>query len=121
MTPGRPGPPPPADRGSGSVLALTLAAIAVVLTTVVVGVAGAWAARQRAGVVADAAALAAADVAVGRAPGNPCESAGEVARANGGTVRACVVEGLVATVTAVVPYAGWEAASSARAGPPGTP
>jgi secretion/DNA translocation related TadE-like protein len=103
------------------VLALTLAAVTVVMTAATVGVAGAWAARHRADVAADTAALAAADVAVGRMAGDPCEAARAVAQQNGGVLRECAVAGVVVTVTAAVPYAGWQAASSARAGPPGTP
>jgi secretion/DNA translocation related TadE-like protein len=84
-------------------------------------VSGAWAARQRAGIAADAAALAAADVAVGLIDGEPCSRAELVARANGAALADCAIAGPVAWVTAVVPYAGWQAEVRARAGPPGTP
>ncbi|CAM5501672.1 Secretion/DNA translocation related TadE-like protein OS=Leifsonia shinshuensis OX=150026 GN=HNR13_003456 PE=4 SV=1 [Leifsonia shinshuensis] len=108
------------DRGAGSVLALAAVAVTVTLTAAVVGVSGAWGARQRAAVAADAAALAAADIAVGRRGGDPCSQAEAVARADGAVIRACVIAGVIVTVEAAVPYHGWEASASARAGPPGS-
>ncbi|WP_082518907.1 Rv3654c family TadE-like protein [Leifsonia sp. Leaf336] len=110
-----------AELGSGTVLALMTVAVVAVVTTAVMLVSGAWAARHRAGIAADAAALAAADVAVGRAPGESCARAQFLARANGASLVDCAVEGVVARVTAGVPYAGWQAEVPARAGPPGTP
>jgi len=109
------------ERGSGTVLALVTVAVLAAVTTAVVLVCGAWAARQRAGIAADAAALAGADVAVGRAVGDPCTQARLVAHANGAALAGCAVAGVVVSVTAVVPYAGWRAEAPARAGPPGTP
>jgi secretion/DNA translocation related TadE-like protein len=109
------------ERGSGTVLALMTIAVVAVVTTTVMLVSGAWAARQRAGIAADAAALAAADVAVGLIDGEPCSRAELVARANGAALADCAIAGPVAWVTAVVPYAGWQAEVRARAGPPGTP
>lgn len=110
-----------AERGSGTVLALAILAVVAAVTAAVVLVCGAWAARQRAAVAADAAALAGAEVAVGRSVGEPCAQARLVARANGATLADCVVAGVAVQVTAVVPYAGWQSAVPARAGPPGTP
>ncbi len=109
------------ERGSGTVLALATVAVLAAVTAAVVLVCGAWAARQRAGIAADAAALAGADVAVGRAVGDPCTQARLVAHANGAALAGCAVAGVVVSVTAVVPYAGWRAEAPARAGPPGTP
>jgi secretion/DNA translocation related TadE-like protein len=109
------------ERGSGSVLALTMVAVIAAVTAAAVFVCGAWAARQRAAVAVDAAALAGADVAVGRVAGEPCAQAHEVAQANGAALVECSVTGVVVRLTAVVPYAGWRAQASARAGPPGTP
>jgi secretion/DNA translocation related TadE-like protein len=111
----------PRERGAGSVLALAAVAVTVTLTTAAIGVAGAWGARQRAGVAADAGALAAADVAVGRASGEPCDRAAQVAGANGASVRACAVDGVIVTIDVSVSYHGWEVRASARAGPPGSP
>ncbi|MBO1737487.1 Rv3654c family TadE-like protein [Leifsonia sp. TF02-11] len=118
---GRPHSPRAVERGSGTVLALATVAVLAAVTAAVVLVCGAWVARQRAGIAADAAALAGADVAVGRAAGDPCTQARLVARANGAPLAECAVAGVVVTVTAVVPYAGWRAEAPARAGPPGTP
>lgn len=109
------------ERGSGTVLALATVAVLAAVTAAVVLVCGAWVARQRAGLAADAAALAGADAAVGRAAGDPCTQARLVARANGAALAECAVAGVVVTVTAVVPYAGWRAEAPARAGPPGAP
>jgi secretion/DNA translocation related TadE-like protein len=111
----------PREHGAGSVLALAAVAVTVTLTTAAVAVAGAWGARQLAGVAADAAALAAADVAVGRASGDPCDRAAEVAAANGASVTGCAVKGVIVTIDVSVPYHGWQTHASARAGPPGSP
>lgn len=54
--------------------------------------------RNRLAGAADAAALAAADVAVGREPGMPCAAADRVALANDTRVTACVVDGVIVTV-----------------------
>ncbi|MEY9951265.1 Rv3654c family TadE-like protein [Leifsonia sp. EB34] len=108
------------ERGAGSVLALVVVAVTVALTAAAIGVTGAWGARQKAAVAADATALAAADAAVGRMGGEPCGRAEAVAHANGAAVAGCVVSGVVVTVEVVVPYLGWKAAAGARAGPPGS-
>lgn len=108
------------ERGAGTVLALAVVAVTVTLTTAAIGVAGAWGARQKAAVAADATALAAADVAAGRTSGEPCAQADVVARANGASVTGCVVAAVVVTVEVSVPYLAWEASAAARAGPPGS-
>lgn len=108
------------ERGAGTVLALAVVAVTVSLTTAAIGVVGAWGARQKAAVAADATALAAADVAAGRASGEPCAEADVVARANGASVTGCVVAAVVVSVEVSVPYLGWEASAAARAGPPGS-
>lgn len=108
------------ERGAGSVLALAVVAVTVTVTLAAVGVAGAWGASRKAAVAADAAALAAADAAVGRTDADPCGLAETVARANGATLTDCVLAGVLVTVDVAVPYHGWEASASARAGPPGS-
>lgn len=108
------------ERGSGTVLAIAAIAVILAVTAAAVLVCGAWWARQRAAHAADAAALAGADVMVGRAPGEPCAQAERVVRANGAALGDCTVAGVVVQVTAVVPYAGSQARALARAGPPGT-
>ncbi|WP_081689951.1 Rv3654c family TadE-like protein [Leifsonia xyli] len=109
------------DRGAGTVLAVLIVAVVVVVGLLVMAVCGALAAQRRAGVAADLAALAAADIAIGRLPGEPCEVARNIARANGAVVSACAVTEAVAVVTVQVGYAGLVASASARAGPAGTP
>lgn len=108
------------ERGAGTVLALAVVAVTVTLTTAAIGVTGAWGARQKAAVAADATALAAADVAAGRTSGEPCARADVVARANGASVTGCVVAAVAVSVEVSVPYLGWEASAAARAGPPGS-
>jgi secretion/DNA translocation related TadE-like protein len=106
------------ERGSGGVLALAMLAMLAVLTLAVVGVGAALAARQRVVAAADAAALAAADTALGIHPGVPCHVAADVASAYGATLARCALDGLVATVTVSAQVAGVTVAASARAGPP---
>jgi secretion/DNA translocation related TadE-like protein len=79
--------------------------------------------RHRAQAAADLAALAAADVALGRRPGDPCALATAVAAANGGRLVSCTVEGggdAVVGVEVRPPGAAAQlgtARVSARAGP----
>lgn len=79
------------DRGSGAVLVLGLGAVVMALLAVVVLLGQAVTARHRASVTADLAALAAADVVLGRASGEPCERAAQVARAQGAALTSCSV------------------------------
>ncbi|MGH1523728.1 Rv3654c family TadE-like protein [Leifsonia sp. L25] len=118
---GEPAFPRRRERGAGTVLALAVVAVTVTLTTAAIGVTGAWGARQKARVAADATALAAADVAVGRMSGEPCARADAVARANGAVMEGCAVAGVVVSVEVSVPYLGRAASAAARAGPPGSP
>ncbi|GAA2887111.1 helicase [Microbacterium esteraromaticum] len=75
---------------------------------------------QRAAGAADAAALAAADVASGaiRAEVDACASAALVARAAGSELGVCDLDGLTATVEVRSAYSGLVAVARARAGPP---
>ncbi|NAZ82554.1 histidine kinase, partial [Kineococcus sp. R8] len=116
------------DAGSGSVLVLGVCAVAFSLLLAVLGLGAAVTARHRAESAADLAALAGADVVLGRAPGQPCVRAGAVLAAAGAAVVSCAVaaDGSVA-VTATVAVAGrfaglGAARASARAGrqPAGT-
>ncbi|MGO2111030.1 MAG: Rv3654c family TadE-like protein [Pseudoclavibacter sp.] len=105
------------DRGSGSVLAVALIAASLAFAIALVQVLGAFAAHQRAQAAADAAALAAADTISGRAPGDPCENATNLADAHAASVHDCEVDGSEATVTIEVD-AGWISVfATARAGP----
>jgi secretion/DNA translocation related TadE-like protein len=103
----------------GSVLAVGAIGCAAVLTVGLATVGGAAVQSQRAADAADAAALAAADGASGAVTGVPCELAARVAAAGGAALTSCTVEGLVATVTAAVPFGVLTATATARAGPPG--
>jgi len=69
---------------------------------------------------ADAAALAAADVAIGIVAGSPCDQAATVAAANGARLLGCTVDGVITTVTVTAGSAALAATASATAGPPGS-
>ena len=106
------------ERGSASVVIVGLMAGIVALTSLAVPLYSALAMKRSVSAAADAAALAAADVAVGRSAGFPCEVATRVAAANGASVTACTVDGLIATVTTSRILLGIPVVSSATAGPP---
>jgi len=111
---------PEADRGSGSLLALGVGLAMVTLLAVALPLYMGLAVRGAVAAAADASALAAADVASGSIPGFPCETAEEVAAANGAAVESCDVDGLVVTVVATRQWAGVTARSAATAGPAGS-
>ncbi len=101
-------------------LALSVGALAVV-TTLALGCAAAGAASSRAvwvSGVADAAALAAADVASGLATGIPCERAAELAARSGVHLETCEMADAVATVSVWSPFGPLSVRAQARAGPP---
>lgn len=106
------------ERGAGSVLAIGMVAAVTVVALAIVGLAVGLAARQRIIGAADAAALAAADTALGHVAGAPCEVAAATARANGGVLAACRLDGLVATVEVRGTFAGIPLGARSRAGPP---
>ena len=70
---------------------------------------------------ADAAALAAADVAIGIVPGVPCDAASTAAALNGARLSECRLSGVVATVATESFVLGVRVEARARAGPPGSP
>jgi secretion/DNA translocation related TadE-like protein len=105
------------DRGTGSVITIALVAAIVALTALVVPLYRGFALRASVAGAADAAALAAADVAVGLVPGYPCEIAAEVANANGAGLASCEVDGLVVTVVAARSLLGIPVTAAATAGP----
>ncbi|MFC0464923.1 Rv3654c family TadE-like protein [Kineococcus gynurae] len=116
------------DAGSGSALVLGITALALGAALTVAGLGAATTARHRATAAADLAALAAADVALGRSPGGPataCGRAGEVATAGSARLVGCrvsVVDGSpVVDVSTAVDLPGalhglGPARASARAG-----
>lgn len=106
------------DRGSGTVLAVALVGGIAALASLSLPPYMGLAVRQSVSAAADAAALAAADVAVGIVPGYPCEVAGTVAVANGASLSSCKADGLVVTVSATRSIVGIAVTSFATAGPP---
>jgi len=106
---------------AGTVTAIGVMATAALLTVGLATAGAAAATGQRLAAAADAAALAAADAASGAVPGVPCTRAAEVAEAGGASLTACVVDGLVATVTVSTRMLHWQAEAAARAGPPPSP
>ncbi|GAB3456565.1 Rv3654c family TadE-like protein [Kineococcus endophyticus] len=112
------------DTGSGSVVAVGVCAALLSLLLVVLSLATAVVARHRAESAADLAALAGADVVVGRATGDACTRAAAVARAQGAALACGVDADGVVTVTAAVTPAGLAgllgpARATARAGQAG--
>ncbi|GAA1174073.1 Rv3654c family TadE-like protein [Nesterenkonia xinjiangensis] len=123
------------ERGSGTVLVLAMIAALVMLIGVVhvLGTAAVAAAQAARG--ADLAALAGADAARGLTPGDPCTVAEAVAERNVTRLDSCQVTGRDGTEVFVSVSVGvpvlpaslsgehrgpWEAARTARAGPPST-
>ena len=107
-----------ADGGAGTVTAVGIVALCVALAALLMPVTLVAPARHRAAAAADAAALAAADTLVGHLVGDPCEQAARLAAAHGAELSACVPEGLVVTVVAVVTTAFLPVSVAAKAGPP---
>jgi secretion/DNA translocation related TadE-like protein len=107
------------DRGSGSILAVAVMAATLGIVSLLVPLYGVLFAKQQAAGAADAAALAAADVAVGIVAGQPCSAAASLATANGASLARCEVDGVIVTVTVSVPAFGFEVIGAATAGPPG--
>ncbi|WP_369069647.1 Rv3654c family TadE-like protein [Kineococcus terrestris] len=88
------------DRGSGTVLVLALGCVALTALLLVLALGGAVVARHRAASAADLAALAAADVLLGRAGGEPCERAARVVTAHGAAAPDAAAPVLVACAPA---------------------
>lgn len=106
------------DDGAGSVLAVAIVGGLVALTMLLLPLQMGFAIRQSVAAAADAAALAAADTAVGRAPGYPCDAAARLAVANGAALDSCTVDGLVITVRVSRHLFGIAMTATATAGPP---
>lgn len=110
------------ERGSGTVLVVGVIAVLLAAALGVSGLIQAQAAAGRARTAADLAALGGATALSSvLAPGDPCEVAGRVARANGAEVKACTVveEDVVVEVFVGVRVLGVArtTTSAARAGP----
>ena len=106
------------DDGSGSLLALAIAGAIAGLVLLAVPLYFGLVAKSVTENAADVSALAGADVAVGIAPGIPCRMAATVASANGATLDACEVDGLIVTVRVMSRFLGFLLTASATAGPP---
>ena len=106
------------DRGSGSLAAVGIGGAVAVLTALALPLYIGLSARHSIAGTADAAALAAANVASGLYAGYPCEQAGAVAAANRAELVQCDVDGLVVTVGVSGAVLGFAVTVAATAGPP---
>jgi secretion/DNA translocation related TadE-like protein len=106
------------DSGAGTVLVVALVGGVCAVSLTLIPLSSVLVAKQRVQSAADASALAAADVAAGAAPGEPCVVAASVASGNGATLSKCVLDGLVATVRVRDTALGMTVSGTATAGPP---
>lgn len=98
-----------------------IVAALVTVTALLLPLGSALVVRQLVAGAADAAALAAADVASGLLPGVPCSVAETVTAAHGVVLTGCSVTGAVVVVSAERSVLGIPVIATSRAGPPGTP
>lgn len=108
----------PGQRGAISVVAVGMIAGVLALTGGIAGISAAFVVKQQVSGAADAAAVAAADVATGAVSGYPCERAAQVAALNGATLVECAGDGPIASVVVSALFLAFEVRSRARAGPP---
>ncbi|ARJ07380.1 hypothetical protein B5808_13205 [Cnuibacter physcomitrellae] len=106
------------ERGSGAVLGVGILVLVAAIVLAALPLGRILAARQTTIGAADAAALAAADIASGRVPGVPCEAAAAIAGRLGAALEECILEGGVARVVVSAAIEGLPLRASARAGPP---
>jgi secretion/DNA translocation related TadE-like protein len=106
------------DRGAGTALVVGLVAVVVIAGSALVGAGGALVRGQQVTAAADAAALAAADVLLGWAPGDPCAVAERVASAHDVRLSGCAAHGLSVLVRVEASILGVTVSRSARAGAP---
>jgi secretion/DNA translocation related TadE-like protein len=109
------------EHGAGSVLALSVVMMIMAMLVIAGVLAAGYSARHRAAAAADLAALAGAQ-RLDAGVGDPCEVAAEVAGANGGEIRDCLVDGREVEVqvrVAINSIVSWLPAQDrrARAGP----
>ncbi|MGV8897552.1 MAG: Rv3654c family TadE-like protein [Rhodoglobus sp.] len=105
------------DAGAGSILSVAIIGAVMALTMMLAPLYIGVVARRSVAGAADAAALAAADTAIGRVPGVPCDAAAVVAGANGASIVSCTVDGLIVSVTAQRTVLGIPVTAAATAGP----
>jgi secretion/DNA translocation related TadE-like protein len=106
------------DTGAGSALVVGLVSVVAIGGLTLLGAGSALVRGQQLTAAADAAALAAADVQLGWAPGDPCVVAERVAAAHAVRLSACAAEGLSVIVRLETGILGLTVSRSARAGPP---
>ncbi len=106
------------DAGAGSVVTVAVIAALILAVGLCLPIGAVLADRQRAAGAADAAALAAADVAIGIRGGSPCAAAEVVSSANGAGLTSCVVDGVIVTVGVRIVRGVLPIAAVATAGPP---
>ena len=106
------------DAGAGSTLVIGMIAVVSIAGVTLLGAGHALVRGQQVAAAADAAALAAADVQLGWAPGDPCAVAERVAAAHEVRLSACAAEGLSMIVRVETGILGLTVSRSARAGPP---
>jgi len=108
---------PEGDAGAGSLLVVAILGAVVSVALLSASASAALVSRTLAAGAADAAALAAADAAVGIRGDAPCEAAGLLAAANGAVLLGCSVDGLVVTVEVSAGTGMAAARALATAGP----
>lgn len=106
------------EAGAGSALVVGLVAVVAIAGFTLLGAGNALVRGQQVTAAADAAALAAADVLLGWAPGDPCAVSERVAAAHGVRLSACAVNGLSMVVRVEASILSLTVSRSARAGPP---
>jgi secretion/DNA translocation related TadE-like protein len=105
------------NRGSGSVLAIALIGAMLACASLLFTLAWALGVKHTVQASAEAAALAAADVASGAIAGYPCERAAEASALGGASLDSCEITGDVATVRISRSVLGFDVAADAKAGP----
>ncbi|MEO7348631.1 MAG: Rv3654c family TadE-like protein [Terrimesophilobacter sp.] len=108
------------DRGAGSLLVVAVLAVIVGTLLAVAPLFRVLVIRAEMTGVADASALAAADVARGISPGIPCEIAASLAASHGALLDKCRVDGVIVTVRVSDLSFAFPVTATATAGPPAT-
>ena len=106
------------DSGAITVLAAAIVGLVTATSLAVAAAAGVLVERHRLGAAADAAALAAADVASGLVGGIACDAAERLAWANRARLTRCLIEGSEATVRVTSTVGPFALSAAATAGQP---
>lgn len=105
------------ERGSGTVLSLGLAAATLALGGVLVATVHLVSVAQQVQQVANLAALAASDTAIGVTPGLPCRTARTIVTLHGFALTSCELEGSRARVSVADSLWGVNVSRGAEAAP----